>query len=90
MFGSIVVGTDGSETAGEAVRQSIELAKAVGAKLNLVRNRIFQITGTRPFQQGLKHRPVTKRREVVVAPPQIRRRVERNRAGQQVWVQRIQ
>ena len=36
MFGSIVVGTDGSETAGEAVRQASELAKAVGARVNLV------------------------------------------------------
>jgi nucleotide-binding universal stress UspA family protein len=36
MFGSIVVGTDGSETANEAVRQATELAKAVGAKINLV------------------------------------------------------
>jgi nucleotide-binding universal stress UspA family protein len=36
MFGSIVVGTDGSETASEAVRQATELAKAVGAKVHLV------------------------------------------------------
>jgi nucleotide-binding universal stress UspA family protein len=36
MFGSIVVGTDGSDTAGEAVRQATELAKAVGAKIHLV------------------------------------------------------
>jgi nucleotide-binding universal stress UspA family protein len=36
MFGSIVVGTDGSETAGEAVRQATELAQAVGAKIHLV------------------------------------------------------
>jgi nucleotide-binding universal stress UspA family protein len=36
MFRSIVVGTDGSETAGEAVRQATELAKAVGARINLV------------------------------------------------------
>jgi len=36
MFGSIVVGTDGSETAGEAVRQATDLAKAVGARLHLV------------------------------------------------------
>src|SRR5215213_3668831 len=36
MFQSIVVGTDGSETAGEAVREAIELAKAVGASLELV------------------------------------------------------
>ena len=36
MFGSIVVGTDGSETAGEAVRQATELAKSVGATIDLV------------------------------------------------------
>ena len=36
MFGSIVVGTDGSDTAGEAVRQAAELAKAVGASVHLV------------------------------------------------------
>jgi nucleotide-binding universal stress UspA family protein len=32
----IVVGTDGSETASEAVRQAIELAKKLGANLHLV------------------------------------------------------
>jgi len=36
MFQTIVVGTDGSETAGEAVREAIELAKAVGASIGLV------------------------------------------------------
>ena len=36
MFGSIVVGTDGSQTAGEAVRQATELAKSVGATIDLV------------------------------------------------------
>ena len=36
MFGSIVVGTDGSETANSAVTQAIDLAKAVGAKVQLV------------------------------------------------------
>ncbi len=36
MFASIVVGTDGSDTAGEAVRQANELARAVGASLHLV------------------------------------------------------
>jgi len=36
MFRSIVVGTDGSETAAEAVRQATELASAVGAKIHLV------------------------------------------------------
>lgn len=36
MFTRIVVGTDGSETAGEAVRQAIGLARLTGAQLNLV------------------------------------------------------
>ena len=36
MFGSIVVGTDGSDTANKAVAQAVELAKQVGAKLQLV------------------------------------------------------
>jgi nucleotide-binding universal stress UspA family protein len=36
MFGSIVVGTDGSGTAKEAVRQAIDLAKQAGASLDIV------------------------------------------------------
>ena len=36
MFGSIVVGTDGSDTATEAVRAAVDLAKSVGAKVQLV------------------------------------------------------
>ena len=36
MFGSIVVGTDGSPTALEAVRQATELARALGAQVYLV------------------------------------------------------
>lgn len=36
MFGRIVVGTDGSETAASAVDQAIELAKLSGAKLEIV------------------------------------------------------
>ena len=36
MFRSIVVGTDGSETATQAVRQAVELAKATGSRLELV------------------------------------------------------
>jgi nucleotide-binding universal stress UspA family protein len=36
MFRSIVVGTDGSDTASQAVRQAVELAGAVGATLELV------------------------------------------------------
>jgi nucleotide-binding universal stress UspA family protein len=36
MFKSIVVGTDGSDTAKQAVRQAVELALAVGASIDLV------------------------------------------------------
>jgi nucleotide-binding universal stress UspA family protein len=36
MFKSIVVGTDGSDTAAQAVQQAVDLARAVGAKLELV------------------------------------------------------
>ena len=36
MFASIVVGTDGSQTAGEAVRQAVALAKQHGARLDVV------------------------------------------------------
>jgi nucleotide-binding universal stress UspA family protein len=36
MFGSIVVGTDGSETADKAVRQAADLAKRIGASVDLV------------------------------------------------------
>jgi nucleotide-binding universal stress UspA family protein len=36
MFDAIVVGTDGSQTAREAVRQAAELAKTLGAHVHLV------------------------------------------------------
>jgi nucleotide-binding universal stress UspA family protein len=36
MFKSIVVGTDGSETATQAVRQAVDLARALGAEIKLV------------------------------------------------------
>ena len=36
MFASIVVGTDGSQTAQEAVRQAVDLAGRVGARLEIV------------------------------------------------------
>jgi nucleotide-binding universal stress UspA family protein len=36
VFKSIVVGTDGSETATQAVRQAVDLAKEIGAKVELV------------------------------------------------------
>jgi len=36
MFKAIVVGTDGSDTATKAVRQAVDLARVVGAKLEVV------------------------------------------------------
>jgi nucleotide-binding universal stress UspA family protein len=36
MFSTIVVGTDGSDTATQAVREAVDMAKAVGATLELV------------------------------------------------------
>jgi len=36
VFTRIVVGTDGSETAAEAVRQAVDLAKLTGAELSIV------------------------------------------------------
>ena len=36
MFRSIVVGTDGSDTARQAVREAVELAAALGASIELV------------------------------------------------------
>ena len=36
MFSSIVVGTDGSDTATQALRQAVDIASAVGATLELV------------------------------------------------------
>jgi len=36
MFKSIVVGTDGSDTATQAVHQAVDLARSVGAKLEIV------------------------------------------------------
>ena len=58
MFPRIVVGTDGSDTAAEAVRQAIDLAKVTGATLSIVS----------AFQ------PISKKRiqdEAAGAPPDI-------------------
>jgi nucleotide-binding universal stress UspA family protein len=45
LFGSIVVGTDGSETAREAVRQATELAKSVSAA-------VFVVSAYEPVPEG--------------------------------------
>ena len=45
MFRSIVVGTDGSETAGKAVQEAIDLAKTVGAN-------VYVVSAYEPVPQG--------------------------------------
>jgi nucleotide-binding universal stress UspA family protein len=49
MFRSIVVGTDGSTTADEAVRQAAELARVLGARVHLV---CVYETGAGPGGEG--------------------------------------
>jgi nucleotide-binding universal stress UspA family protein len=51
MFRSIVVGTDGSETASQAVRQAVDLAKATGARLELV-SAYEPVSGQRLREEG--------------------------------------
>jgi nucleotide-binding universal stress UspA family protein len=46
MFGSIVVGTDGSETANQAVKEAIGIAKALGARIEIV-SAYEPVSGTR-------------------------------------------
>ena len=55
MFGSIVVGTDGSETAGEAVRQATELARAIGARIFLVS--AFEPVGNQRLREERQEAP---------------------------------
>ncbi|MCP9488381.1 MAG: universal stress protein [Solirubrobacteraceae bacterium MAG38_C4-C5] len=51
MFESIVVGTDGSQTATEAVRQTIELASSVGARVEIV-SAYEPVSRERPREDG--------------------------------------
>jgi nucleotide-binding universal stress UspA family protein len=51
MFRSIVVGTDGSETASQAVRQAVDLAKATGARVELV-SAYEPVSGQRLREEG--------------------------------------
>ena|SRR2546425_1011903 len=55
MFASIVLGTDGSETASEAVRQATELAGAIGATIHLVS--AFEPVGTQRLREERQEAP---------------------------------
>ena len=58
MFSSIVVGTDGSETASEAVRQAVELAKQIGARIDLV-SAYEPVPAGAPARGGAARSPAT-------------------------------
>ena len=53
MFASIVVGTDGSDTASEAVRQAVELAARLGAQLHIV-GAYEPVAEARPREEALQ------------------------------------
>ena len=59
MFKRIVVGTDGSDTASQAVAKASELAKLAGAELNIVSAfEPVSKTGSRPSERRAGRRPV--------------------------------
>jgi len=62
VFTRIVVGTDGSETAGEAVRQAIDLAKLTGAQLSIVS--AYQPVSTRRVQDEQREAPPDVQHEI--------------------------
>jgi nucleotide-binding universal stress UspA family protein len=65
MFASILVGTDGSDTAHTAVRSAIELARQLGARLHIV-SAYEPASGLRPRRQD--DVPTADEREWTVSP----------------------
>ena len=55
MFAAIVVGTDGSQTAGEAVRQATELARLTGARVHVVS--AYEAVGSAHLRDAPNHAP---------------------------------
>ncbi len=55
MFKSIVVGTDGSDTANQAVHQAVGLAKAIGAEVELVS--AYEPVPAQRLQEERRHAP---------------------------------
>ncbi len=62
MFTRIVVGTDGSETAAEAVRQAIDLAKLAGAGLSIVS--AYEPIRRRQVEEEKEHAPPDVQHEI--------------------------
>lgn len=62
MFTRIVVGTDGSETAAEAVRQAVDLAKLAGARLSIVS--AFEPVSKRRLQDEQEGAPADVQHEI--------------------------
>jgi len=55
VFAAIVVGTDGSDTAGEAVRQAVELARTAAARLHVVT--AYEPVSSAPVRSDAWHAP---------------------------------
>lgn len=62
MFTRIVVGTDGSETAGVAVEQAIELAKATGGSLEIVS--AYEPVSAQRMREELREAPADIQHEI--------------------------
>ena len=62
MFTRIVVGTDGSETADEAVRQATDLAKMAGARLSIVS--AYEPVGERRVKDEQRDAPADVQHEI--------------------------
>jgi nucleotide-binding universal stress UspA family protein len=62
VFNRIVVGTDGSDTAGEAVRQALGLAKLAGAQLSIVS--AYQPVSKQRLQSEQEGAPVDVQHEI--------------------------
>jgi len=62
VFTQIVVGTDGSETAAEAVRQAVDLARLAGAKLSIVS--AFEPVSKRRIQSEQEGAPADVQHEI--------------------------
>jgi nucleotide-binding universal stress UspA family protein len=62
VFNRIVVGTDGSETAGEAVRQAVDLAKLSNATLSIVS--AFEPVSSRRVQDEAQDAPADVQYEI--------------------------
>lgn len=62
MFSRIVVGTDGSETAEEAVRQAVDLAKIAGSQVSIVS--AYEPVSNRQLEEERREAPADVQHEI--------------------------